>query len=355
MVLMNNTPLGSRRYTRLSIVHFARAGAFFLSIFTVMAYWRGDTALGHVLAFYAVMVSGFSIYVERGGKLLLAQWWAGASIVSFYFYLLLTGAYHGTGYLWCFVFYPIPYFIFGARIGAMVNALMIGGAAVSLLWPDAAWLVVDYPMDIRTRFLAGSVALTFLTYIHASDREAAEHEILRLTARVQKLARTDELTQLLNRRAAKEYFVQKLSEIKRYGGQFGLMILDIDNFKRINDTFGHDVGDRVLMEIAAILRRSMRSSDLVARWGGEEIVIMMPSADSSTVRETAEKIRKIIASQPMQVCSEPLSISVSIGATVVTASDTQESALKRADDALYEAKRSGKNRVIVRMSEETLA
>jgi two-component system cell cycle response regulator len=124
---------------------------------------------------------------------------------------------------------------------------------------------------------------------------------------------------------------------------------DIDRFKLINDTYGHDGGDEVLREFARRLRRNVRGSDLASRYGGEEFFIVMPETDSTLASIVAERIRREVASTPFLIdqngTSVPMTISIGI-ASVLAAGDSVQNLLKRADDALYGAKAAGRNKVV---------
>jgi len=127
------------------------------------------------------------------------------------------------------------------------------------------------------------------------------------------------------------------------------LMLDIDYFKSVNDSYGHDAGDDVLREFALRMRKSIRGLDLACRYGGEEFVVVMPETDMSVAAAVAERLRRRIASEPfsIQQGSGSIEVTISIGlATLDTADDNAGSILKRADQALYRAKRDGRNRVV---------
>jgi two-component system cell cycle response regulator len=162
---------------------------------------------------------------------------------------------------------------------------------------------------------------------------------------------TDQLTGLHNRR----YMTGQLSALVARAAQGGepvaAMLVDLDHFKKINDSFGHDVGDEVLREFAVRLATNVRVADLPVRYGGEEFVVIMPGASLEAAERTAERIRLHVSGAPIRVSGgrEVLNVTISIGVAATKGSgDTPEALLKRADEALYEAKASGRNRVIAR-------
>jgi two-component system cell cycle response regulator len=162
------------------------------------------------------------------------------------------------------------------------------------------------------------------------------------------LAVTDELTGLYNRRYFDRHLNVMLGKAHEQERDMALMILDIDHFKAVNDNHGHDVGDAVLREFAARLKRNIRGVDLACRFGGEEFVVLMPDTDTSQAEAVAERVRQSMAEKTFEVgTARPLSVTVSVGVSIrENLVDTPESLIKRADVALYRAKREGRNRVI---------
>jgi two-component system, cell cycle response regulator len=163
------------------------------------------------------------------------------------------------------------------------------------------------------------------------------------------MAITDGLTGLYNRRYMETHLGSLLEQAGARGKPLTIMVLDIDFFKSINDTYGHDAGDDVLREFATRIRKSIRGIDLACRLGGEEFVIVMPETDMAVATIVAERLRRRIASEPFIIAqgAKAIDVTISIGiATLDTADDTASTILKRADQALYRAKRDGRNRVV---------
>jgi diguanylate cyclase (GGDEF)-like protein/PAS domain S-box-containing protein len=170
-------------------------------------------------------------------------------------------------------------------------------------------------------------------------RDISERKVFE--AELRNLAVTDTLTGVWNRRHGTELLAADLSA-RRPGQALSLLMLDIDHFKTINDTFGHQAGDHVLIEIASRLRRSLRGSDMVARWGGEEFVVLLRDCALPDALRLAEDIRAAIAELPFGAMG---SLTVSVGVAEARASEDLTTWLERADQALYRAKRSGRNEV----------
>lgn len=176
-------------------------------------------------------------------------------------------------------------------------------------------------------------------------RSVIQNETLQLE--LARLARTDSLTDLANRRHFTELVEKELSRSQRYGGELSLLMVDIDYFKRINDTHGHGAGDEVLQQLAELFRLELRNIDIVGRLGGEEFAIVLAQTDGEQAAEVAERLRATIEQHGVLLsCGVLLHYTVSLGVTTLSgADDTVERLLKRADDALYAAKHDGRNTV----------
>ncbi|MBL8572952.1 MAG: PleD family two-component system response regulator [Hyphomicrobiaceae bacterium] len=163
------------------------------------------------------------------------------------------------------------------------------------------------------------------------------------------MAVTDALTGLNNRRYLESHLSTLVDQAAARGKALSLLIIDIDFFKSINDTYGHDAGDDVLREFAKRIRRNVRGIDLACRYGGEEFVVVMPETDMALAYMVAERLRQRVASEPFMVAggSKAIDVTISIGiGALEKADDTPETIIKRADQAVYLAKRTGRNRVV---------
>jgi diguanylate cyclase (GGDEF)-like protein/PAS domain S-box-containing protein len=170
-----------------------------------------------------------------------------------------------------------------------------------------------------------------LEVLHRLDAVSVENE-------------TDALTGITNRRGMLSRLQASLGT-GRARRNAAILYMDIDHFKVVNDTYGHETGDRVLKMVASTLEQNVRSSDLVARWGGEEFVCLLYRMSPTTLAETAEKLRALVESSFIGVASREIRVTVSVGATFIRPDDTMQSVIARADHLLYESKAGGRNRV----------
>jgi diguanylate cyclase (GGDEF)-like protein len=179
-----------------------------------------------------------------------------------------------------------------------------------------------------------------------ADQTAVAVENVLLHRDVSRLAVTDELTGLANYRSFLETINREIDRSTRFGRPVGLLLLDLDHFKTVNDTFGHQRGDEVLVELAARLRAQVRDVDTVARYGGEELVVVLPETDQTGAEQAAERICEAVRRDPFAAPGQPdVRVTISIGVAVHTpGAGTAAALLRRADEALYEAKRAGRDR-----------
>ncbi|MBN1293849.1 MAG: sensor domain-containing diguanylate cyclase [Candidatus Latescibacteria bacterium] len=166
-------------------------------------------------------------------------------------------------------------------------------------------------------------------------------------AELEKLAYIDELTQLANRRYIEISIEMHLQELKRYGWPFGILFIDIDNFKVINDTKGHIIGDKVLKMLSRTFSGNARPFDFFGRWGGEEFLAIIRNVDLPMLKSIAHRFRMLVEQSFITYNGQNISVTISIGATVGKANDTSKSLIERADKFLYQCKNSGKNCVFV--------
>ncbi len=172
-------------------------------------------------------------------------------------------------------------------------------------------------------------------------------QILNSLEQYKKEATEDALTGISSRRYIKAVLEAKKIEYDELGTSFGVAFMDIDNFKGVNDIYGHDAGDEVLKMVAKTFEANLRRQDVVGRWGGEEFVAVFSSVDTAGIQSVTEKMRVLVEQSRIRNGSEEIHVTVSIGVTLALPEDNPESIIKRADDLMYKSKQSGKNRVTI--------
>jgi diguanylate cyclase len=213
----------------------------------------------------------------------------------------------------------------------------------------------------RVKSQLGNIRQALDTYQHGDQTQQLAMQLETLGAKIKTMeveaeknrttlekhrqkALQDPLTELPNREAYNERATAEVQRWQRYGRPLSVAIFDIDHFKRINDTFGHQAGDRVIKVIGRSIAKRLREVDFFCRYGGEEFVALMPETDSKTALAVLEKVRESIANAAFNYKEQPITITVSVGLTEFKAGDDLEAAFERADQALYSAKSSGRNR-----------
>lgn len=189
----------------------------------------------------------------------------------------------------------------------------------------------------------GTQTTVFGIFRDITERKRAEEQIHRF-------ATLDSLTGILNRREFTRITESEIERVKRYGTPLTMLMYDLDHFKRVNDTFGHDVGDYVLQTIVQVVNENMRNTDIAGRWGGEEFMVLLLQTDLDSGRKVAEKLRQAIEQFTFDKVGQ---VTASFGVTQLLPEDDVGSLTKRVDEALYDAKQRGRNRVEVRTGAET--
>lgn len=242
-------------------------------------------------------------------------------------------------YLWILVIYvfafTLPNRLWSLRV-SLVNLAVY--ALISL--PHLALNFVQPESNFTLLMLMVSGVMIAALYFFSSYQQRFQLAQLTLDE-LAHLANTDELTKLANRRRITEVLEYELVRYSRYGQPFSIIIFDIDYFKTFNDKFGHSVGDKILVALAAHTKEVLRKVDTLGRWGGEEFIVILPETTFEEALQKANSLCSFIAAQPL--VAEHV-ITISCGVTSLTPGDTTETLFERADVALYAAKRRGRNR-----------
>jgi diguanylate cyclase (GGDEF)-like protein len=234
--------------------------------------------------------------------------------------------------------FPAPWagrLALGVYLSSLSLGLLANLDALAGGWATVAGLL---NFTLHQVFIGGSFLLMLRVFITVYARQA---QLERERAQFQRDALHDALTGLSNRRAFDEALARETAQAHRLGRPLSLVAFDLDHFKRVNDTHGHDLGDGVLIELAGLVRGLGRREDLAARWGGEEFAWLLPGVDEGAAFQVAERLRAAVATYPFP--GGPLTIS--LGTATLRPGEDGSGLFTRADTALYAAKRAGRNRV----------
>jgi diguanylate cyclase (GGDEF)-like protein len=176
---------------------------------------------------------------------------------------------------------------------------------------------------------------------------SAKKRMERRAVTLEKMAFNDVLTGIPNRRYTQLKIKQAIQETRHFARSVGIILIDLDHFKQVNDNYGHDLGDAVLRTVSKTLSNGLRTGDFLGRWGGEEFLAIVMDVSTDQFASLAERSRTLLAQSPTQANSSLIQVTASIGATLVRSIDTQASVVSRADELMYRSKLLGRNRVTV--------
>lgn len=258
-------------------------------------------------------------------------------------YLVVTGGVQGTGPIWIFIVSPVTFSIRGFRRGIIDIVLFL--LAVTLAFYLAQTLNIYHyqPSGLPYRILLSFIIVAMLSGYYEYSRNKYNHKIITLSKKNEYLATIDPLTGLPNRR----FIISQLETFKRAlcydETPFVIVLCDVDNFKKINDEYGHGVGDNALVYLADLLKKSLPNDALASRWGGEEFLVAMPNASTKDALEVANTIHTNLSNYPLKTEFGDINMTISIGVVQANEKQTIDLDIKRADELLYKAKEQGKN------------
>ncbi len=219
-------------------------------------------------------------------------------------------------------------------------------AGTVIIWKDASEKWARFTHGITVNIIFAFVALIIIEIVLILGWNYAQKRLNDIissqTRELEKLAAYDGLTGILNRRSIEEIIKKEFDRAERYQKNFSLIIADLDKFKAVNDTYGHNTGDKVLIQAAALIMQTRRNIDYCGRWGGEEFVIATPETDLENCGHLAQRLCSAMNSAYFPDVG---SVTISCGVAQFRSGDTLESLLERADKALFRAKKNGRNRV----------
>lgn len=298
-----------------------------ISLEAVLVYilWRNPRTLPFVLkTIYWFMTAGISV------KLLVLLFF---SEVEIYHQFVQISP-------WMYINYLIPFFIFRSRAAIIVSASVYG---VWVVISVGFWVINTDRSEFSSVFIQTYVAQCILiVFVALYTRLQTFYFNAKNSVRhMERLASTDFLLGIANRRSMQIELTYQLVYAEENGTSLSVVLLDIDHFKQINDTYGHPEGDAVLIEVSSLLQRSLNGRGLLGRWGGEEFLVVLPHFNSGEAKECADKIRRDIEIYPFKIGH----VTASFGVAEYQAGDKSEALLERADNALYKSKNLGRNRV----------
>lgn len=329
------------RYHQVSLIY---------SVLLIMLIYFGLIGLLNITLFDAANIavfdfSGFLLaaaiyfYVSRGGNFNVAGWVVTATLIFVLLAFIHVAEGRNYSLLWVTILPPIAFFLLGSKAGSWVTGLVFVYCSWFLYQILGQGIPGNLSLGAFFNFAEVATAQIFLfRYYERSRREAYEQ--------LQKTSVTDPLTGIFNRLHLDNTLKILLVASRRDRQPTSVLLLDVDHFKRINDEYGHIVGDKVLVAIANIMKEATRDGDLVGRWGGEEFLIICPETDAEQAEQVANRIVKQLNSETLL---GDINVTVSIGIATAFADEEEHNAetlLQTADKNLYQAKADGRNTVV---------
>ncbi len=316
-----------------------------LAFFAWRSLDRGGELTPALLTLFAVLLAGnMLIYVLFHHKTFHRRGFISLMSVLFT-YLAVHAVEDGSAIIWLFAYPPIVFYISEARVG--VATCLMGFLGVVLLFSPLAEQLLDLPYSTSFRLtMIAALAFEMITcYILDQSRRRSKLGLLALASEFEYAAKHDALTGLANRRQALAQLDAEYERYLRNGRPFTVLLADIDLFKNINDSYGHHVGDDMIMLVAQTLGDHCRKVDTIARWGGEEYLVLLSETAADEAVQIANRIRETIAGKIVMAEQKSVHCTVSIGVASIRASESIDKLLQRSDEALYRAKTLGRNRV----------
>ncbi len=323
----SSDPNDPGEFLKKSALGVALVGLVLLTPFSINNFLQARPFLG-VGSLAIVLLFGFNSWaIVRRGRYYPMLTLLGL-VPAIVFFLALSLRRQGIiGVLWCYPAVICFNFILPERKAWIANAVLL------LAIVPIAWTVTETAIALRmsvTLFMVSVLSLIFVRVITAQQEKLRED------------AATDPLTGVLNRKLLSIFVENAIQHRARTGEPVTVASFDLDHFKRVNDTKGHDAGDRVLRNFADLLRRRCRRTDKIFRVGGEEFLVLLPGTDAENALRVAEALRSAVEANPLSPDHE---VTVSVGVATLQSGEGMDTWLKRSDESLYRAKASGRNRV----------
>ena len=320
---------------------------FFLGLFAGLAETTGDT--DYALILLGVMGGGLLNILNflRTGNVRAFVVATGIGYLLFCIFLQVTGGQNKTGILWHYVYPVTIFYLVGLRWGVAAAASLICIEVFLMTYEGFPFSYTHYPFEFKVRFIATMIVASTFGALLEYSREKAQRKLARMAKAFHLASQLDDLTGLANRRAIKEKLEDETTVAAGGKKDFMIILCDIDDFKKVNDQYGHNVGDQVLKHLSRHFQQLLRKHDVVSRWGGEEFLFLLPNTNPREGIAVAERIRTEVESSPFRLDgAAEIRVTVSCGVSNWNAHQNLDALINAADAKLYQAKQGGRNRVI---------
>ena len=324
---------------------FALVGMSIAAAMGIVALFNDNYVLASTLFLASfIYFTGYYVY-RKFDNIALSSAIILYSLYLMMFYLVFTGGVENTGPLWIFIVSPVSVFIHGLKRGLVEIAIFIAIVIAIMFVPTEFITHATYSTEFKLRLVYSFLTVTFLSALYEYSREQSFKHILELSNKYQQLAHFDPLTHLSNRRDALGILKHEKARVVRNKESLSIILCDVDHFKKINDQYGHNAGDAVLLELAKLFTDNIREQDCVARWGGEEFLFILPQTLAINANIIAEKIQQKLQEHIIHYDEKTIKVTVSMGIEQLSGSQSIDEIINSADKYLYQAKNSGRNQI----------
>lgn len=325
---------------------FGLVGILFTFPLGIAAAFHQNMQLSFFLLLTTSLCLGNHFYLKKTLNIHFASNLILYSLFALIIYLVVTGGVNNTGPLWVYTFPAVALFLHGFKKGMYDIVVFLILLILIFISPNLFIVDYSYSNEFKLRIIYSLMAVTFLSSLHEYSRMKAFDKMQLLQRELELAAKRDVLTKLLNRRGIDEIIRYEYAKFKRNRLKFSIVLCDIDYFKKINDQYGHAIGDLVLKTISQSFVRLTREQDSVSRWGGEEFMLLLPETTIEDAFVLSEKIRCHIENETIETNNDKIKITMSFGLSEVNMSTSLEAAITQADNNLYKAKSLGRNMTI---------
>jgi diguanylate cyclase (GGDEF)-like protein len=340
---MNNT--NNKNHTLHIIPLFSLVAVSILGFMGTLALYNQSFVLASCL-FIASFICFIGYYTNKKfNNAKLASAFVLYSLYGLMFYLVYTGGVDQTGPLWIFIIAPLSVFIHGLKRGLIDLTFFVIVISYIMFIPIDILAHIEYSTEFKLRILYSFLTVTALSAVYEYSREKSYKHALDLSKKYQQLANLDTLTQLSNRRDALYILTKERARLLRSKEPLSIVLCDVDYFKKINDRYGHNGGDAVLIALAKLFKDTIREQDYVARWGGEEFLFILPKTDADNANVLAEKLQDNLNRNPINYNKSQINVTLSMGIEQFDSNQSIDEVINKADKYLYQAKHSGRNQI----------
>ncbi|GGP50032.1 GGDEF domain-containing protein [Shewanella saliphila] len=334
---------GEQQQARI-IALFSLVGMSITFLMGLLSLFGQNTTLSVVL-FVASTIYLIAFFSVNKFELKIGSTLVIYSLYLLMFYLVFSGGVEHTGPLWIFIVAPVSVYVLGLRKGLFNLFIFIMIICIIIFLPQHIIEHAQYSNSYTLRLILSFLTMSFLSALYEYSRMQSYINALELSRQYQELAMRDPLTKLANRRNAAAILEQEKSRLQRNNEPLSVLLCDLDHFKLVNDKYGHNGGDMVLTELSALFKEQVRQQDCVARWGGEEFLIILPQTSAEQASIIAEKIRSSVEQHTVNFLSQQIKTTISIGISQLSDDQSIDELINTADKCLYQAKTLGRNQV----------